>query len=113
MTDVKIVNFPETKVAVIEHLGPPETLMASVKKLIDWRIENGMAPEKHRTYGIHYNDSRTISPSEYRVDLAISVDSEVPVNKYGVVNKVIPEVRCAVARHLGSRENVKAAEYIY
>jgi DNA gyrase inhibitor GyrI len=54
--DVRIIGFPETKVGVVESLGPPE------------------------------------------------LEHDVPPNPYGVVNKVIPAGRCAVARHPGSRE---------
>ena len=30
-----------------------------------------------------------------------------------MVSKIIPGGRCALARHLGSREHVTAAEYLY
>ena len=111
--EVKIVDFPETKVAVLEHHGPPALEHESVKKLVAWRIENKFQPEKHKNYGIHYNDPATTTPEEYRVDLCISVECEVPPNPQGVINKVIPAGRCAVARHVGSRNNVTAAAYLY
>ena len=111
--DVQIVYFPETKVAVIEHLGPPETEYISVQRIIAWRIENKMSPERHRTYGVHFNDPRTTPPKEYRVDICISVEREITPNEYGVINKVIPAGLCAVARHFGSREHVGAAAYLY
>ena len=34
-------------------------------------------------------------------------------NSYGVKNKIIPSGKCALARHIGSRENVTAAIYLY
>lgn len=112
--DVEIVDFPETKVAVVEHTGPPGLEHQSVKRLIDWRIENRFPPsEKHRSYGLHYNDPGRVLPQEYRVDFCISVDEEIPPNQQGVVNKIIPACRCARARHFGSRERVLAAEYLY
>ena len=111
--EVKIVNFPETKVAVLEHRGSPAFEHESVKKLIAWRIENKLPPEKHQSYGVHYNNPATTPPEEYRVDLCISVEHEVPPNPQGVINKVIPPGRCAVARHIGSRENVTTAAYLY
>ena len=113
IVEVKIINFPETKVAVLEHKGPPETEHESVNKLIAWRLENKLPLGKHKSYGVHYNDPVTTPPDEYRVDLCISVVDDVPPNPYGVVAKVIPAGRCAVARHLGSRENVAAATYLY
>ncbi len=112
--DVEIVDFPETKVAVIEHHGSPALEHESVKKLIAWRIENKLLPSDiHRSYGIHYNDPHKVPPSEYRVDLCISLQQEVPENRYGVLNKVIPVLRCAKKRHYGSRKNITAAQYLY
>lgn len=111
--DVQIVDFPETKVAALEHKGPPETEHESIKKFIVWRLENQLQPDKHKSYGIHYNDPQSVPPEEYRVDLCVSVERDVEPNTYGVVNKVIPAGRCAVARHIGSRENVSAAYYLY
>jgi AraC family transcriptional regulator len=111
--EVKIVEFPETRVAVVEYKGPPENEHLSVQRLIDWRIENGFPPSpQHRNYGLHYNDPARVEPEEYRVDICISVDSEVPPNRHGVINKVIPACRCARARHIGSRDNVLAAQYL-
>ncbi|VAW66934.1 hypothetical protein MNBD_GAMMA09-1420 [hydrothermal vent metagenome] len=111
--EVKIVDFPETKVAAIEHRGSPATEHESAKKLVSWRIENNLPPSKHRNYGIHYDDPYTTLPEKYRVDFCVSVESEVAENKYGVINKVIPSGKCAVARHLGSRDNITAAAYLY
>ena len=111
---VDIVNFPQTKVAVVEHKGPPQLEAQSIQKLIDWRIENRMPPsDKHRNYGLHYNDSRTVAPEEYRVDICLSVEQDIAPNSYGLINKVIPACRCAKARHLGSRDRVLAADYLY
>ena len=111
--DVKIVVFPETKVAVLEHHGPQHLEPASIQRFIAWRRENQFPLDKHQNYGLHYNDPRTTPPEDYRVDLCISVEQEVPENRYGVVNKVIPEGRCAVARHVGSREDIIAARFLY
>ena len=111
--DVQIVNFPETRVAALEHHGPPELERESIRKFIEWRLANGLHPDRHRAYGVHYNDPRTTPPADYRMDLCLSVEHDVPPNPQGVVNKVIPGGRCAVARHLGSRESVTAAAYLY
>ncbi|MBL4772271.1 MAG: GyrI-like domain-containing protein [Alcanivoracaceae bacterium] len=98
--EVKIINFPETKVAVMEHHGIPELEHESVKKLVSWRIANKLPLSGvHRSYGIHYNNPQQIAPSDYRVDLCVSVEHEVAENKFGVVNKVIPALRCAKVRH--------------
>lgn len=111
--DVEIVDFPETKIAVIEHCGAPEKEYESVRKLIAWRMANKLPPSQlHKSYGIHYNDPNKVSPSEYRVDLAVSVQDDISANSFGVVNKIIPALKCAKIRHLGSRENVTSARYL-
>ena len=81
----------------IEHCFKPELIIA--------------ANSGH--YGIRDNDPRKGPASEYRVDLCISVEWDVAVNSFGVINKTISAVRCAKVRHYGSRENVTAAYYLY
>lgn len=113
MDRVEIVDFPETKIAVVEHRGSPALEHQSVLKLISWRKENNLPPsEAHKSYGIHYNDFRHIAPQAYRVDLAVSVEDDVGDNDYGVINKTIPALRCAKARHIGSRSNVTTAYFL-
>jgi len=111
--EVRIVDFPETPIAVIEHRGPPALEHDSVRKLVSWRIENRMMPDKHRTFGVHYDDPRATQPEKYRVDFCIEVDHPVVPNNHGVINKIIPAGRCAVARHFGSRDEVTAASWLY
>jgi len=84
-----------------------------LRTFIEWRKANGLNPDRHRSYGIHYNDPRTTPPADYRVDFCVSIEDDVAPNLQGIVNKMIPGGRCAVARHLGSRENVAAAAYLY
>jgi AraC family transcriptional regulator len=112
--DVKILVFPETQVAAIEHHGSPTLEYDTVRKLIVWRIEHRLLDQaKHRSYGVHYTDPRTTPASQHRVDFCLSVEDEVGPNPYGILNKVIPSCRCACARDIGSRANNKAAVYLY
>lgn len=112
--DVEIINFPKTKVAVVEHHGSPILENNSIRKLVEWRKENKLPPSKiHRSYGVHYNDPNTVAPSDYRVDLCVSVEHEISENAYGIIAKTIPALRCAKVRHLGSRENMTTARCLY
>jgi AraC family transcriptional regulator len=111
--EVRIVDFPETKVAAVEHLGPPELEHETARRLIQWRIENRLSPDRHRSYGVHYTDPRSTPPADHRVDFCVSVEKDVAPNPQGIVNKIIPGGRCAVARHLGSRAHNLAAVYLY
>lgn len=67
----------------------------------------------YRSYGIHYTDPRVTPPSDHRVDFCLSIDEDVGPNPYGILNKVIPRLRCARARDIGSRSNNEAAVYLY
>jgi AraC family transcriptional regulator len=112
--EVQIVIFPETRVAAIEHFGSSAREHDTVRKLIAWKIEQRLLdPARHRSYGVHYTDSRTAKPSDHHVDFCLSVEQEVGPNSFGIVDKVIPCSRCALARDVGSRYNNKAAVYLY
>jgi AraC family transcriptional regulator len=110
--NVRIVEFPATRVAAIEHRGPPELEHATARRLVAWRIAHRLPPERHAAYGVHYTDPRTTPPAEHRVDFCVAFDGEVPPNPDGIVAKTIPAARCAVARHHGSRAHVSAAAYL-
>lgn len=47
------------------------------------------------------------------MDFCVSYDGIVLPNPEGIVGKIIPACRCAVARHLGSRRHNAAAVYLY
>ena len=111
--EVRLVEFPETRVAALEHHGPPWLEHQSSLKLIAWRKANGLPPARHRTFGVHYTDPQATPPPDHRVDFCVEFDEEVAPNPQGVMNKVIPACRCASARHLGSREHNAAAVYLY
>ena len=111
--DVRIVVLPETHVAVAEHRGPPALEYETSKRLIAWRIRQGLPPSTHRTFGVHYTDPQSVAPEDHRVDFCVSYDGIVLPNPEGIVGKIIPACRCAVARHLGSRRHNAAAVYLY
>lgn len=113
--EVKIIDFDETPVAVLEHRGPPERVSDSALKFIEWRKQSGLSPvNSSRTFGIAYDDPATTEPVLFRFDICGSVPTAVPANPQGVVNKVIPGGRCAVVRHLGSHDRIgESAYYLY
>lgn len=112
--NVELCHFPETKIAVIEHTGAPEKEHQSIKKLTAWRIENNLTLcTSHQNYGLYYNDPTVVQPQDYRVDLCLSVTTEIRPNKYDVIAKTIPKCRCAKVRHIGSRKNLSAVHSLY
>jgi len=110
--NVSIVDFPATKIAVLEHRGAPELVNDSAKVFIEWRKDSGLSPVKSsRTYGVAYDDPQTTTAGQFRFDICGSVDEQIPENRFGVINGDIPAGRCAVLRHLGSHDTL--AESIY
>lgn len=110
--DVKIIEFTETKVAVLEHRGAPERVNDSAKTFIEWRKTSGLSPVKtSRSFGLVYSDPDSTPADEFRFDICGEVTEQVPENPQGVVNAVIPAGRCAVLRHFGSHDRL--AESIY
>lgn len=108
--DVRIVDFPETKVARIKHVGPPALEHATVRKLIEWKLEHGLLdPAIHRHYGLHYFD---LASTIHRVDFCLSCDGLIGPNAYGIAAATIPPMRCAVARDVGSRLDNRAVRYL-
>lgn len=111
---VKLIEFPETKIAAIEHKGPPATLSNTIRQFIAWRKENHLPPAVSRTFNLHYADPDTVSPEDFHMDIGASVKADISANDYGVVNKTINGGRCAVIRHVGSDGNIRAAiTYLY
>jgi AraC family transcriptional regulator len=62
---------------------------------------------------VHYTDPQSVLPSEHRVDFCVTYEVPVEPNRQGIVGKLIPANRCAVARQLGSRHFNAAAVYLY
>ena len=114
LTHVRVVTFPKTLVASISHRGRPQTEHETVRKLVAWKLENSILdPAKHRHYGLHYTDPRSVDPEHHRVDFCLSIEGDIAENTYGIEGKTIPQMRCAYARDIGSRLNNQAARYLY
>ncbi|MEN5236089.1 MULTISPECIES: AraC family transcriptional regulator [Pseudomonas] len=109
---VRIVDFTQTQVAALEHLGPPAQLPATVGRFIQWRTHSNESPvATRRTFGIPYNNPDTTAPEDFRFAICGEVDAEVAANPFGVRTQVIPGGRCAVVRHVGSPDHI--GETIY
>lgn len=109
--EVRIVDFPETLVAALEHRGSPHREYETARKFIVWRIANRLPPDRHRTYGVHYSEWG--AGEDYRMDICVSIDRPVEPNDTGVVTKTLAGGRYAVARHVGPREFISAARYLH
>ena len=112
---VKIVHFPETRIALLEHRGAPERVNDTAKCFIEWRKASGLSPvETSDTFGLAYDDPATTEPEHFRFDLCGSVTETVPANPQGVQTGTIPAGRCAVIRHEGAHDRLgEKAYYLY
>ena len=110
--NIQVVEFDETKVAVLEHRGAPELLNDSVSQFIEWRKESDLSPvSTSKSYGVAYDDPKTTEADKFRFDICGSIKTEVPSNQQGVITKVIPGGRCALVRHLGAHEAMDEKVY--
>lgn len=107
--DIKIVNFPETRLAVLKHRGAPHLVMNSVRKFIAWRKENHLPPKSSATYNILYDDPAQTPPADYRFDICAATKKDIAPNIYGVEAGRIAAGRCAVLRHIGSDDGLEVA----
>jgi AraC family transcriptional regulator len=101
-SSVRIVEFPETQLASLQHRGAQSSLPGTVQKFISWRKAHGTPPSKSATFNIIYDDPKETEPEDFRFDICCAVSGEVAANDFGVISKSIPEGRCAVLRHVGS-----------
>jgi len=111
---VRIVTFPETRVATITHRGPAATEHDTVSRLVAWKLEHGLRDAaRYRSYGLHYANGHSASLDESRVDFCLSIDRPVEPDSLGIVESTIPAQRCALARDIGSRANNRAVRYLH
>jgi AraC family transcriptional regulator len=103
---VRIVSFPATRVAMLEHRGSALRLGDSIRRFIDWRKANQLPPAKSATLNLVYNDPDDTPPEEFRFGLCVATDKPVTANDAGVVAMTIPAGRCALLRHTGSDDHL-------
>jgi AraC family transcriptional regulator len=102
-----LVQFETTRIAVLEHQGPPDTLLASVGRFIQWRKASGDSPIiRCRTFGISYGDPESMGAAPFRFDICGELQGALHPNDVGIIEKVIPGGPCAVARHIGSTDAI-------
>lgn len=107
--EVRRVDFPETRVALLSHRGDPRLLGESIRRFIEWRRLNHLPPRRSATFNLLYGDPDTVRPEDFRLDLCAAISAPVADNPYGVVESRIPAGPCAVLRHRGSEDGLAAA----
>jgi len=107
--DVRLLDFPETSVALMHHCGDPNQDGDTIRRFITWRKANGIRPDQSATFNILYDDPETTPAENCRIGLCAATDKKIAPNEEGVVASVIPGGRCAVLRLNGSTDNMRAA----
>ncbi|NTU58813.1 MAG: DNA gyrase inhibitor [Chlorobiaceae bacterium] len=103
---VAVIEFKETRLAIMEHRGDPLMLDESIRRFIEWRRKNHLSPSVSATFNILYGDPRETPPENFRIDICAAVTQEMSDPEYGIVTGIIPSGRCAVLRHLGTDESL-------
>jgi AraC family transcriptional regulator len=112
--NVRIVDVQEIRVGVLEHRGDPKLLGDTIRRFIEWRKQNHLAPEVSATFNLFYGDPNETPPEDFRMDLCAAITRPVADNPQGVVERTIPAGRCAVLRHVGSDDTLgESLKYLY
>ncbi|MDP4985160.1 AraC family transcriptional regulator [Pseudoalteromonas tunicata] len=109
---VEVVDFPKTRVGLIEHRGEPERIFETTAQFINWRKSSGLSPiNSSQTFGIVFGDPNATKAADFRFQLAGSVQKMISDNAFGVVNGVIAGCKCAKIIHHGSLDAMEPAIY--
>jgi hypothetical protein len=84
-----LVHFETTRVAVLEHQGPPATLMSSGARFIQWRKASGDSPiSTCRTFGIIHDDPEATEPAKFRFDICAELRRTLRANDAGITARL-------------------------
>ncbi|WP_233842415.1 GyrI-like domain-containing protein [Dyella sp. 2HG41-7] len=111
---IRIVDFPETKVAVLQHHGDPKRIGDSIQTFVAWRKQQHLHPSEHATFNIFYNDPYRVASNDFRIDLCVAVDRDMRDDSLGIATRTLPANRCAVLRHVGTDNGLwQSVAYLY
>ncbi|MBC8954234.1 GyrI-like domain-containing protein [Xenorhabdus sp. PB62.4] len=112
--EVKIVDFPENSIAVMEHKGSPSDIGHTIRAFKEWRINNKLPLGRYKTFNLVYADPTKVEPDEYKFDLCVEVSSMFEINNPIIIKKTIPSGKCAYIRHIGPDEEITTlVNYLY
>jgi AraC family transcriptional regulator len=114
LSDVRLVTFPATRLALVEHRGNPIHLGETIRHFIQFRRTHKLSPLTHATFNVVYDDPDETPADAFRFGIGAAIDRAVPANDIGVTEFLIPAGRCAVLRYRGSDDRLGAAiRYLY
>lgn len=112
--DVRIVDFPQTAIALLAHRGDPAQIGETVRRFITWRKATGLTPKVSATFNIFHPNPHDLMAELDQLDLCAATDQPIAPNAEGVIAGVIPAGRCAVLRQVGGGDDLRAtATWLY
>lgn len=108
---VRLVDFPETRVALLRHQGDPALIGDSIRRFIAWRRENRLPPAISATFNIFHDDPDSVAPADYRLDICAAITGRLAPNSTGVAEGIIQGGPCAVLRQTGGGDDLRAAAH--
>jgi AraC family transcriptional regulator len=114
-SDVRIVDFPATPIAVMEYRGDHRQMGDAIRRFVAWRRANEMPPARHATFNRFYVDPDEVPAEDYRVDLCVALGGrDLKPNDEGITQSEIPAGECAVIRQTGTPDDLSASiSYIF
>lgn len=106
---VDIVQFPETRLAVLEHRGSHDLLSETIREFIELRKRHGLSPQRSATFNLVYDDPSNTPAEEFRMDLGCSIPNGVVGPLHGLNERCIQEGPCARVRVVGGDAELEAA----
>lgn len=111
--DVRLVDFPDTPVALLTHRGDPALIGDTLRRFIAWRKAVGLRPGVSATFNVFHSDPEDPSAEHDRVDICAATNRPVAPNEAGVVAGVIRGGTCAVVRQIGGSDLHASATWLY
>jgi len=102
LEQIEIVQFPATKIALLQHRGNPRLIGDSIRKFIAWRKEHRLHPSVSATFNVLYDDPESVPADQFRFGLGAATELDIQANEYGVTGSEIPCGRCAKLSVVGS-----------
>lgn len=111
--DVRIVEAPRRRIALLMHRGAPAMLGDSLRRFIAWRRAHGLPPSRSATFNLLYDDPDDVAADEWRFGLACECHEPfAPAD--GMTMAELEGGRCAVLRHVGGDATLAAGiDFLY
>jgi AraC family transcriptional regulator len=105
---VTIIEFPETRTACMDHIGPPARIGETIQRFIAWRKIHHLHPSKHATFNIVWCNPDDTPPDDFRMGIAVATDQDLTDEdrETDLTNITLPAGRYAKLRHIGSDQTL-------